>query len=163
MKSLHPVWTELVGFELTVLDVPRAASVQPRWNARMRARLLAHRLDRRVDQGVRPLPGSLLAAHHHRLSTTVERADLARGLALVLRDAAEGPAVLNPRVPVRTPEVLRCADVIEELRTRLTSSGPVRTRGMARLRILLTDGRGPLYRKGDGSLRAALRGVLAAL
>ena len=34
---------------------------------------------------------------------------------------------------------------------------------MARLRMLLSDGRGPLYRAGAGSLTAALRGVLAAL
>jgi len=40
---------------------------------------------------------------------------------------------------------------------------PVRARGMARLRILLSDGRGPLYRTGRGTLGAALRGVLAAL
>jgi hypothetical protein len=44
-------------------------------------------------------------------------------------------------------------------------SGPpaVRARGMARLRILLTDGRGPMYRNDRGSLAAELRGVLAAL
>jgi hypothetical protein len=36
-------------------------------------------------------------------------------------------------------------------------------RGMARLRILLADGRGPLYRSGAGSLNAALKGALAAL
>jgi hypothetical protein len=34
---------------------------------------------------------------------------------------------------------------------------------MARLRILLSDGSGPLYRTGQGTLTAALRGVLAAL
>lgn len=163
MKSLHPVWTELIGFELTVLDQPRAASLRPRWNVRMRARVLARRLDRQVDEGVPPVTGSLLAAHYHRLGEAGERADLARGLQLVLRDAAEGPVALNPRVPVRTPEVLRFADVIEEVRTRLSSGRPVRARGMARLRILLTDARGPLYRKGSGSLHAALRGVLATL
>jgi hypothetical protein len=34
---------------------------------------------------------------------------------------------------------------------------------MARLRILLSDGRGPLYWPGRGTLNAALRGVLATL
>jgi hypothetical protein len=34
---------------------------------------------------------------------------------------------------------------------------------MARLRLLLADGAGPLYRAGRGSLAAELRGVLAAL
>jgi hypothetical protein len=34
---------------------------------------------------------------------------------------------------------------------------------MARLRLLLSDGAGPIYRPGSGSLIAELRGVLAAL
>jgi len=34
---------------------------------------------------------------------------------------------------------------------------------MVRLRMLLSDSRGPLYRSGGGSLAAELRGVLAAL
>jgi hypothetical protein len=45
----------------------------------------------------------------------------------------------------------------------LHSPRPVRARGVARLRLLLSDGTGPLYRSGRGSLAAELRGVLAAL
>jgi len=39
----------------------------------------------------------------------------------------------------------------------------VHPRGMARLRMLLTDGTGPLYDGGSGSLAAELRAVAAAL
>jgi len=46
---------------------------------------------------------------------------------------------------------------------RLHAPVPVRARGIARLRMLLSDGTGPLYRPGRGSLGAALLGVLAAL
>ena len=134
----------------------------PRWDARLRARLLAARYDRHIDSGVSALPGSPLHAHRLRLVGDRERTDVARALRLVLRDAAEGPAVLNPRVPVRTPAVLRHAADIEALRRRVLS-GPVHARGMARLRMLLADGRGPLYRTGAGSLNAALRGASAAL
>jgi hypothetical protein len=34
---------------------------------------------------------------------------------------------------------------------------------MARLRILLSDGRSPVYRSGHGTFAAAMRGVLAAM
>jgi hypothetical protein len=144
-----------------VFEPPK--SRYPGWSARLSARFQAHRLDRLIDEGAPVRPGSALAAHRARLSTARERTDLATGLRLVLRDAAEGPATLNPRVPVRTPEVLQLQHLIQDLRARLLSGSPVRVRGMARLRLLLGDGRGPLYRTGAGSLHAALRGVLAAL
>jgi hypothetical protein len=157
--TLHP---DLVGFELTVVERPREHP-RPGWSSRLRARVSARRLDRRVDEGVHALPGSALAAHYHRLTTPRERADVARALKWVLRDAVEGPDLLIPRVPVRTPEVLRNRDVIEDIRMRLIARRPVRARGVARLRLLIADGRGPLYRPNSGSLTAALRGVLAAL
>ncbi len=54
-------------------------------------------------------------------------------------------------------------EVIDDITLLLHSPRPVRARGMARLRMLLSDGRGPMYRNGRGSLAAELRGVLAAL
>lgn len=159
--TTHPVWTE-TAYDLSVVEQPRV-HVRPGWSTRLRARLLAHRLDRRIDSDAHVRPGGLLAAHQYRLSTRRERTDLARSLSLVVRDAVEGPDVLNPRVAVRTPEVLRHREVIEDVRRRLAGPAPVRVRGMARLRLLLADGRGPLYRQNAGSLNAALRGVLAAL
>lgn len=157
--TLHP---ELVGFELTVAEQPREHA-RAHWSARLRARLAARRLDRRVDEGAHALPDSALAAHYHRLTTRRERAEVARALKLVLRDAVEGPDLLMPRVAVRTPDVLRNGDEIEDIRRRLLASGPVRPRGVARLRMLVADRRSPLYRTSAGSLAAALRGVLAAL
>lgn len=160
MKSLHLL--ELTGTP----GQARSSTAQiPGWTARARARLLAARYDRRVDAGSRPPDASTAAAlhaHRIRLVSDRERANVARALSLVLRDAAEGPAVLNPRVPVRTPAVLDNAADIEALRRRVLAGG-VHARGMARLRLLLADGRGPLYRKNSGSLTAALRGVDAAL
>jgi hypothetical protein len=59
--------------------------------------------------------------------------------------------------------VLAAEHVIDDVTLLLHSPHPVRARGMARLRLLLSDGAGPLYNPGSGSLVAALRGVLAAL
>ena len=163
MSIHHPTWPELVGFELTVLDWPRERGVPPRWSERVRARLFPTRYDRQVDAGVTPLPGTALAVHHARLTAPMERTQLSHTLRLATDDAEAGWRGVNPRVPVKAKEVHEAKHVIDAVLYRLAEPLPVRARGMARLRILLADGRGPLYRTGTGSLNAALRGVLAAL
>jgi hypothetical protein len=80
-----------------------------------------------------------------------------------MSDAESGWAAMNPRVPVQAQAIHHATGVFEDVAQRLAEPVPVRARGMARLRILLADGRGPLYRSGSGSLGAAMRGVLAAL
>jgi hypothetical protein len=64
---------------------------------------------------------------------------------------------------VHSEAVHHASGVIDEVCDRLVDPFPVRVRGMARLRILMSDGLGPLYRSGRGTLTAALHGVLAAL
>jgi hypothetical protein len=132
------------------------------WSVRLRARLCADRYDRQIEDGVNPDPGSPLALHGARLMSARERDELAYSLRLVVHDADVG-SHLTARVPVRLAAVNHCAEVIDAVRDRLADPFPVRARGMARLRILLSDGRGPLYRSGRGTLNAALRGVLATL
>jgi len=107
-----------------------------------------------------------LAAHLRctcaRLTSARERNDLA----CTLRVACTTPrsaARFTAHVPVQADAVRLCAEVISAVCNRLEDPFPVRARGVARLRILLSDGRGPLYRTGRGTLGAALRGVLAAL
>ena len=78
-----------------------------------------------------------------------------------MRTPARG--TFHSRVRVASAAVLHSAELIEAVHDRLADPFPVRSRGMARLRILLSDGSGPLYRTGQGTLTAALRGVLAAL
>ncbi|UNB55589.1 hypothetical protein [Mycolicibacterium sp. YH-1] len=142
---------------------PSSPDMRPTWWARLRAALLADRLDRELEAGVTATPGSLIAVHGARLASARERELLRAALHLVMHDALVGHPQLSARVPVQTAEVRRAADVISDILDRLDSPDPARVRGMARLRILLSDGRGPLYRAGSGSLVAALRGVLAAL
>ena len=162
MSTHHPTWPELVGFESTMLGWPRER-VPPRWLERVRARLFPTRYDRQVDAGVTPVPGTALAVHHDRLTAPLERTQLSSTLRLATADAEAGWRGVNPRVPVKANAIHESKDVIEAVLFRLAEPLPVRARGMARLRILLADGRGPLYRTGTGSLNAALRGVLAAL
>jgi hypothetical protein len=163
MQTPHPTWSDLVGFELNMLSRPPRSRPEPSWQARLTAKLFAARYDRAVDAGTSPEPGSALAVHVTRLSAPRAREELAHALRLVLRDVAEGPDALRPRVPVRPDAVRRAADVVHAIVSRLEEPRRVRVRGMARLRMLLADGSGPLYRSGAGSLNAALKGALAAL
>lgn len=159
----HLTWTDLVGLGLTARPQAGSADAAPGWRARVSARFFAARYDREVDAGVSAEPGSALAVHLTRLSAVRERDELARALRVAFRDAVEGADALRPRVPVRTQPVLGASDIIAAILSRLDAPGQVRVRGIARLRMLLSDGRGPLYRTGSGSLNAALRGVHAAL
>ena len=131
--------------------------------SRLQARFLSGRLDRDVEAGLLPEPGSALALHMTRLISVGEREGLARSLRHALTDPCDHGRVVPMRVPVHPQRVAACHDVIDDITLLLHSPRPVRARGMARLRMLLSDGRGPLYRHGVGSLAAELRGVLAAL
>jgi len=134
----------------------------PSWSARLRACLYAGRYDQQIEDGVTALPGSPLALHGARLTSARERNDLACTLRVAVYDAEVGGR-FTAHVPVQADAVRLCAEVISAVCNRLEDPFPVRARGVARLRILLSDGRGPLYRTGRGTLGAALRGVLAAL
>lgn len=135
--------------------------VRPTWLARVRAILFADRYDRELEAGLTATPGSPIAVHGARLTSAHERAALSRALQTVMSDALVGDR--GARIPVQAAAVRRSADVISAILDRLDSPQPARVRGVARLRMVLSDGRGPLYRTGSGSLAAALRGVLAAL
>jgi hypothetical protein len=161
MTSRQQDWLDVLATLPVAGRDPRHTDAPPPWSVRLRARLSAARYDRQIEDGVSPAPGSPLALHVARLISSRERDDLARALRLVVHDADRGR--LTVRAPVHSAAVRRGEDVIDAVYERLTDSFPVRARGMARLRVLLSDGRGPLYRPGKGTLTAALRGVLAAL
>lgn len=130
---------------------------------RLRARALAGRLDRQVESGMVAEPGSPLALHTARLTSAHERERLARALRHAAAQAHRQPCGIPVHVAVDDRRITLCRDVIDEITLLLHSPRPVHARGMARLRNLLSDGGGPLYRHGSGSLAAQLRGVLAAL
>jgi hypothetical protein len=135
------------------------------FSRRMWARLFAARYDQQIEDGVTVAAGTSLAAHYLRLTSRGERDDMAHALTLLLWDAGSPRSDRDPamRVPIRTEAVQQSGDVVQDVMARLLGPLPVRARGVARLRILLSDGRSPVYRSGAGTFAAAMRGVLAAM
>ncbi|MBY0289916.1 MAG: hypothetical protein K2X52_22660 [Mycobacteriaceae bacterium] len=143
----------------------REAEALPRpslWS-RLTARLRADRYDRLLAVGVPAPEGSALAAHEARLTSTAEREAIARSLRATVADARGRGPLLTSRVPLHVPNIAAAEDVIDAITLRLHSPRPVSARGMARLRQILGDGAGPLYRYGRGDLRGRLGAALAAL
>ena len=72
-------------------------------------------------------------------------------------------ATRSGRVPMHRANIASAEALIDEVTLRLHAPHPVSARGMARLRQLLSDGTGPLYRYGRGDLAGRLGAALAAL
>jgi hypothetical protein len=146
-----------------IVLVERAARLglaRVRLQDRVVARLRAASLDRALATGAPPESSVPLALHAGHLCSAGERRAVARSLARIVRLAC-APPTASPRVPVSAPAVRRCHDELRVLIERLTAPEPVGVRGVARLKTLVTDGTGPLYRPSPpGRLR---RELLAAL
>lgn len=131
--------------------------------ARLVAHLRAGHLDRMIAVGVPAPLGSAQAAHETRLRSSAERESIARSLRSTVTDARGRGVLLSSRLPLHVPNITAAEDVIDAVTLRLHSPRPVHARGMARLRQILSDGTGPLYRYGRGDLRGRLGAALAAL
>jgi hypothetical protein len=136
---------------------------RPSLTSRLAARLRASRLDRLVAVGVSAAAGSALAAHEARLTSLTEREAIARSLRRCVADANGHGIRLSSRIPLHKPNVKGAEDLIDAITLRLHSPRPVSARGMARLRQILADGAGPLYRFGCGDLNGRLGAALAEL
>jgi hypothetical protein len=145
-------------------DVLRRTTVpRPSLSARVTARLRAHHLDRQLAVGVPAAAGSALAVHQARLTSAGEREAVARTLRQVVTEVHAGGGPMSSRVGLHTTNIEAAEDVIDAITLRLHSPRPVGARGMARLRAILSDGRGPMYRYGCGDLSGRLGAALAAL
>jgi hypothetical protein len=146
-------------------QTPRPGSaVSPSWFARLSATMFAGRYDRQVEKCLPVEPGSALYVHAARLTASGERERLARALRSALQDGkTPRPGVISARISVHRAAIAAVEDVVDDVTLRLHAPMAVRARGMARLRLLLADGAGPLFHPNRGSLAAELRGVLAAL
>ncbi|MCV7298748.1 hypothetical protein H7J93_03760 [Mycobacterium barrassiae] len=138
------------------------ARPRPSLMSRVQARLRAEHFDRQLAVGVPAPAGSALAAHEARLTSTAEREAIARSLRAAVADSA-GIRALSSRIPVHSTNIAAAEDLIDAITLRLHSPRPVSARGMARLRLVLGDGTGPLYRYGRGDLAGRLGAALAAL
>ena len=89
---------------------------------------------------------------------------LADGIHRVLAEARGSRRLFVAQVPLCRRGVLAAADQLEELAARLVAPGPLSARGIAQVRLLLTDGRSPLYFGATTEgLRAAVSRALADL
>ncbi len=120
--------------------------------ARLTARLRAAKFDRLIAVGVTASEGSALAVHYARLTSTAERTAVARALRRAVQDARSRGPLMSSRIPMHVPNISAAEGLIDTVARRLDSGQPVAARGMARLRELVADGSGPLYRFGRGDL-----------
>ena len=144
-------------------DTARRGHSRPSIRARLTARLRAARFDRALAVGVPAPAGSALAVHAARLTSVAQRQAVARALRRAVRDATDTRATRCGRVPMHRANIASAQALIDEVTRRLHAPDPVSTRGMARLRQLLSTGAGPLYRHGRGDLAGRLSAAFAAL
>jgi hypothetical protein len=144
---------------------PRPSS-RPSWRSRIAARVHTDRYDRMLAVGAPALAGSGLAVHSARLASTAEREAIARTLRRVVEETHRPPNVpagLRFRIAAYRNNVEGTEEIIDAITLRLHSPRPIGVRGMARLRVLLSDGTGPMFRRGGGDLHGRLGAAFAAL
>ena len=128
---------------------------------RLTARLLADFYDRKITAGAVAIPGTALAVHARRLITVAERESVARSFRKALCEARKPITPWTARSWTHRPNVKAAAETIDAVTLHLHSPQPVKAEGMARLRLLLSDGTGPLYTSGRGDLSSELRIALS--
>jgi hypothetical protein len=147
---------------VVLVDLPRGGSVLQRvtFGARVSARLRAAALDRALAGGAVPESDVAVTLHARRLISPTTR----RQLAYTLRGIVES-ARRPSRPPARWPDaqVARAGSDLLALAERLERREAVDARGVARVRVLLSDGGGPLHvnRDADGLVQAAREAVAA--
>jgi hypothetical protein len=149
---------------LLLSDAGRVTWRRTRPRDRLACRLEGRRLDVQLACGASPDGSAALSLRARSLIGMRERRMLARTLERLLSDARCSDHPYRSVVPVCRMGVLRCQAALEELGARLTRPGPVDARGVALLRLLLTDGSSPLYSSlDDGALDRALLIALDSL
>jgi hypothetical protein len=135
-----------------------------RLRERLAARLAPTRLDVQLAQGAEPEARAALALRAHSLGETRTRTALAHSLQHVLDDARDASPPRRGQVATLRADVLAAGDQLERLVERLLDPGIVAARGLAHVRMLLSDGAGPLYFRGAGQdLAGAAADALAEL
>jgi hypothetical protein len=126
---------------VSFLMVMEHIAPQPKMRDRVAARLLARRLDWKLANGADSEESAALALRASRLTSLSRRRLVSNALWRLVRTgrvAADG------------------SEQVAGLASALVEPGPVDPRGAARAWLLVTDGTGPLYGRGN------LRGYAAA-
>jgi hypothetical protein len=116
---------------------------------RLRLRVLFHRcgFDRELAEGEEAEEAPELRLRSRQLTDGAERSRLAGCLRKLLEEAEDvrKPPPLSPVLPIQRDVVLIWRESIIAIAGRLDRPIPVAAAGMARLRLFLTDGAGPLF------------------
>jgi hypothetical protein len=130
---------------------------------RLLAAMAGAKLDRQLADGVPPDATPALARRARRLVAPTAREQLGRGLRRIVADAHER-ALPGPRVPLYRKQVLEAEDELRLLASRLQSPNALSPQGVAKVRLFLTDGCGPLFGSPNAAdLMDAIRDAIAAL
>jgi hypothetical protein len=160
-----PWWAIIADMATVVLITDahegRVVARRVRLRERLAARWRAGSLERELARGAAPESAAPLALRAQQLIGPSARATLASRLRGVVRDARRAPRVGSTKVPPQRREVVAAARELERLAARLVAPDPVSARDVAQVRVLLGDGRGPLYARGAGvDLRAVVARAL---
>lgn len=152
---------------ILLTEQPDARYVEPhtvRTRDRVRARVSSWTLDRALARGVSPDSSPALSLRANRLIGASARRRLAQELRLLYARASRPPCRLDAGVPICRRGVLRAGGILEELATRLEGPGPVDARGVAQVRVLLTNADSPLFNPtGVDEFMRAMRTMVDAL
>ena len=131
---------------------------------RARVWLTRQSLDHRLAHGESTLASPELARRGEQLASIHSRHSLAVGIRRVIADAERPTRALSAAVPVQRRPILGARARLEQLAADLDAHEPVKLAGIARVRLLLTDGASPLYSPlPQGALDEAVAHAQAAL
>jgi hypothetical protein len=134
-----------------------------RLRERLRARVMSYSLDRALAAGVPEDSSPALELRAQRLTNASAATELGGQLRRIITEAHE-PGPPSMRIRPCTEQVLAVEEDLRRLASRLQSPRPATAGGIARVRLLLIDGTGPLYHSGGNrSLGALVNDAAAAL
>jgi hypothetical protein len=153
-------------FAIQIVDNPQhpeqLIARRVRRRDRALARLFASSLDTQLAAGRAPESTRLLATRAQQLASGRMRRELARDVERVLGLVhREGP---SRRVLVSRKSIVDVEPDLREMLAKLATPLPTSARGVAMVRVLLTDGTGPLFnRHSSTNLRNAIHDAIAQL
>jgi hypothetical protein len=129
---------------------------------RLLARYRARALDRALAGGESPDASVALGLRARFLISRRCRDQLGQTLQRIVRERGRSPSIARARLNAEGIDAAAAA--LAELAGRLLASGPVEARGIAQVRLLLSDGTGPMFRRRCGDdLRPRVNAAIASL
>jgi len=132
--------------------------------ARILATLRGWQLDRELSDGADPRSSALLTARAAQLTRRDTRDALAGRLEGALRASRRSPAMPTAAIQPPRIEVEAALALLTQAAAMLRTDGPIYCQGVARLRLLLSDGASPLYYASEpGELSKEAEAIVMAL